>query len=353
MPQRVVENLNQALHATLSDDPAVMLLGEDILDPYGGAFKVVRGLSSHFADRVLTTPVSEEAVVGIAAGLSLFGHKPIVEIMFGDFMALAFDQILNFVSKSVAMYGRKVDLNLVIRCPVGGNRGYGPTHSQSPQKHFVGMPGLELYELSPFHENRALLRRLLNLGTPCIFFEDKALYGQQMFEKGVVNDLFSFDFVGPQNDFARVYSPDFETNHCAIVAPGGMSARCLEAARRLFISHEIETQIFVPSRLYPFDAALIHPQLASADAIFVVEEAVAGGTWGCEVAENLYRVLWERLKNPIVLIHSRASVIPAAPHLERQVLVQADDIYGAVVQAVGPRVASASNTDCAEVIDRT
>src|SRR3954469_19909806 len=154
----------------MAEDPRVWLLGQDVRDPYGGAFKISRGLSSRFPDRVLSTPISEGGAVGVAGGLALVGDRPIVEIMFGDFLALAFDPILNFLSKSVTMYGRDVPMNVIIRCPVGGNRGYGPTHSQSPQKHLIGIPHLELYETSPFHDNIPLIRHLLGRGVPCVLF---------------------------------------------------------------------------------------------------------------------------------------------------------------------------------------
>lgn len=117
--ERVVENLNAGLHALFAHDPDVFLIGEDIADPYGGAFKVSKGLSSRYPDRVFNTPISEGAIIGLAGGLALSGHKPIVEIMFGDFIALGFDQILNFATKSVSMYGQPVAMNMVVRCPVG------------------------------------------------------------------------------------------------------------------------------------------------------------------------------------------------------------------------------------------
>ncbi|MFC6903137.1 hypothetical protein ACFQGX_49085 [Nonomuraea dietziae] len=146
---RVAEQLNLALHELLKSDPSVHLLGEDLSDPYGGAFKITKGLSTAFGDRVRSTPLSESAIVGVGAGLALAGDKAIVEIMFADFVTLAFDQLVNFAAKSTTMYGRRVPMPLVVRCPSGGGRGYGPTHSQSPQKHLIGVPGLGVHELSP------------------------------------------------------------------------------------------------------------------------------------------------------------------------------------------------------------
>ena len=140
--EKVVDNLNRALHALFAEDPKVCLIGEDLLDPYGGAFKVAKGLSTAYPDRVHTTPLSENGFTGFAAGMALAGEKPIVEIMFGDFIAIAVDPIVNFAAKSVTMYGRRIDLTMLVRCPVGGQRAYGPTHSQAMQKYFVGTPNL-------------------------------------------------------------------------------------------------------------------------------------------------------------------------------------------------------------------
>lgn len=328
-PERVVESLNRGLHAVLAEDPRVYLLGEDLLDPYGGAFKASRGLSTAFPDRVLTTPLSEQGFVGVGAGLALAGDRPIVEIMFGDFIALAFDPILNFATKSVSMYGHRVPMHLVLRCPVGGNRAYGATHSQSLQKHFVGIPDLELYELTPFDDGAALLRRLLSLGRPAILFENKEMYGQNVLRHGQVDELFSSEVI--DDDWIRVSSSSF-TSPCPtlLVTPGGSFARTLAAARRLFLELELECEILVPSRLYPFAPEPIAERVVAAARVFTIEEGTAGGSWGEHVAHLLHQRLWSSLRGPVRTLTSKDSIIPSAPHLERQVLVQTDDIFNAV-----------------------
>ena len=126
----------------MTADERVILMGEDILDPYGGAFKVTRGLSSAFPDRVLAAPISEAGMVGAAAGMALRGLRPGVEIMFGDFLTLAADQLINHIAKFRWMYNDQVRVPLVVRTPMGGRRGYGPTHSQTLEKLFLGIPGL-------------------------------------------------------------------------------------------------------------------------------------------------------------------------------------------------------------------
>uniref|UniRef100_UPI000B30C1E2 alpha-ketoacid dehydrogenase subunit beta n=1 Tax=Peterkaempfera griseoplana TaxID=66896 RepID=UPI000B30C1E2 len=311
---RVAENLNAALHGALESTPDLYLLGEDVLDPYGGAFKVTRGLSTRFPERVLSTPISENAITGVAAGLALAGDSAVVEIMFGDFATLAFDQLVNFAAKSVSMYGSRVPMRMVVRCPVGGGRGYGPTHSQSLQKHFVGVPGLALYEVSPFRDNAEVFAEMLAREEPCVLFEDKVLYTRPMYE---VEPPFTLQDTGP----TAVVSLDAEPD-CVVIAGGGTAHRALEAMRSLLLEEEIVCTLLVPSRLYPVEI-----DLPSTRRVFVVEESTAGGTWGAEVAQVLHRRHWTRLAGPVTLIHSADAVIPTAPHLEREVLVSASTIH--------------------------
>ena len=143
----ILEILNASLHDVMTQDERVYIMGEDILDPYGGAFKVTKGLSTTFPERVITTPISEAGIVGVAAGMALRGLRPIVEIMFGDFFTLIADQLINHITKFKWMYNDQVNVPIVIRAPMGGRRGYGPTHSQSLEKLFLGIPALRV--LSP------------------------------------------------------------------------------------------------------------------------------------------------------------------------------------------------------------
>ena len=334
MNDRVITGLNRALHALFGRDERVYLLGEDVADPYGGAFKATKGLSARFPDRVLSTPISENAIAGMAGGLALCGDRPIVEVMFADFAGLCFDQIYNFASKSVSMYGRRLPMHMMIRCPVGGNRGYGPTHSQSPQKHFIGMPNLALWELSPLHDIDIMLDQIFARGEPGILFEDKTLYTRRVCRDGRISEMFSFDFLDEQANYARVYAGDHDEFDCVLIVPGGLAERAWDAAAALLVDEEISCQVIVPARLYPFDAAPLLPLLRQARLICVAEEGVAGGTWGSEVATRLYSRLWGELSRPVLLLSSAPAIIPAAPHLERRVLIQTETIYRAVREAL-------------------
>ncbi|MGH3133860.1 MAG: alpha-ketoacid dehydrogenase subunit beta, partial [Gaiellaceae bacterium] len=177
-PKRCVQALNEALHEIFAERDDVFLLGEDILDPYGGAFKVTQGLSDAYPDRVLTTPISEASLFGVAAGMALRGQRPILEIMFGDFIALGFDQIVNGIAKFREMYDDQVTVPLVVRTPMGGRRGYGPTHSQSLEKLLLGVPNVVVVAASECHDLRGLLVNAVDDERPVFFVENKLMYGR-------------------------------------------------------------------------------------------------------------------------------------------------------------------------------
>jgi pyruvate dehydrogenase E1 component beta subunit len=328
MTGRVADGLNRALRALLADHQQLVLLGEDIADPYGGAFGVTRGLSTAFPDRVISTPISEGGVVGLAGGLALCGDWVVVEVMFGDFITLCFDPIVNFISKSVSMYGRRNEMRVVVRCPVGGNRGYGPTHSQSLQKHFIGVPHLNLYELSPFHDPLTVFEAMFASGEPAIFFEDKILYTQPSRVDGAVGRPWQ---IGPAGaDWVRVGVGGDAPPDRVVVAPGGLSTRVLAAMQTALVEDELFCELLVPARLYPLDLDPVLPLLAAADRIVLAEDGVAGGGWCNEVARLLYERLWGVLRHPVRVVQPACAVIPAASHLERGLLVQDSTVYRAL-----------------------
>jgi pyruvate/2-oxoglutarate/acetoin dehydrogenase E1 component len=221
---------------------------------------------------------------------------------------------------------------LIVRCATGGGRGYGPTHSQSPQKHFIGVPGLSVYEASPFHDNGPLLREVLARAEPAVLFEDKLLYTRRLFDGGTVDDLFHYDFPAP--GVARAFVPGLPAPDCVVIATGGLAHRVLDAMRSVLVEEEIGCELLVPARLYPFDVDPLLPVLRGAGAICVAEESTAGGTWGAEVAHGIHHRLWGDLRRPVTLAHSRDGVIPTAPHLEEQVVIGEPEIRRAILEAV-------------------
>jgi len=332
--QRVADHLNTALLAALAADDRLYVLGQDITDPYGGAFKVTRGLSSRFPRQVIGTPISEAGLVGLANGLALAGNRVIVELMFADFVTLAFDQIVNFAAKSVSMYGRRVPLPVVVRCPTGGRRGYGPTHSQSLQKHFLGVPDLDVYEISPFHDCGDLLAGALTTGVPALLFEDKVLYTGFRRPPGTADDLFRYDLVGswPGTAVVRIDEPGTAPPDCVLITPGGVAERALTAMRELLLHHEISAELYVPARLDPMDIEPILPAAARAGQVVVVEDGTPGGGWAADVAHRLHTALWGQLRGPVRVLCAAESVVPGAAHLEREVLVQAGSISSTIAR---------------------
>jgi pyruvate/2-oxoglutarate/acetoin dehydrogenase E1 component len=325
---RVASDLNGALHDLFDSRSRLVMIGEDITDPYGGAFGISRGLSTKYPDRIIGTPISEAAITGMAGGMALLGDEVIVEIMFGDFITLAFDPIVNFITKSVTMYGQQLHMPVVIRCPSGGNRGYGPTHSQNMHKHFLGIPNLALHELSPLHPVKPVLQGILDRGMPAIFFEDKVLYGQPPCGSHPDDDIFEFS-VDRGWGQARFTS---EPADWAIIAPGGMVRRALGGMRAAVLEDEITSCLLTPTQLFPLDVSPVLPTLAEARQILVVDDGAAGGGWPVLVADTVHRALWNGLRAPVRVLQPACAVIPAAKHLEQQLLVQESTIRTVLAQ---------------------
>ncbi len=324
--ENVLENINTALLNLIKNDQKVVLIGEDIADPYGGSFKVSKGISELAPDRVLAMPISEESFTDMAAGMAIMGYRPIVDLMFSDFTALIFDPLLNFASKFVSMYGQRHGLQMIVRCANGGYRGYGATHSQSMQKYFLGIPNLSVYEMTPFHDNELVLKRMFAEKNPCIYFEEKILYSCKMYKSGLINDMFCNSFKGYSDNWAVVSSESGIDADVAVICHGGLTNACLAAAERLLLDDEIETKLFIPSKLYPCDLTEILDELVSIGRLLIVEESTGGATWGNEILGQLCSKFNGKLPLTVRLLSSGASIIPASIAYEQKVLVSEDDI---------------------------
>jgi len=311
--------INQALRALLESDPRVVLIGEDIRSPYGGAFKATKGLSVDFDDRVLNTPISEAAIVGIANGLALRGRKPVAEIMFGDFLTLCFDQLLNHAAKFEDMYDGQVSLPLLVRTPMGGGRGYGPTHSQSLEKHFCGIPGLDVVMLNGRTRVGAAYATLAAAGRPTLVIENKLLYavrGDAPLPDGLA--LMETDEPLPTSVLQPAEPPDI-----TIVAFGRMSQIAEEAAQRLYEDEEIVTELIFPLRVSPLDPGPIARSLRRTGRLAVVEEGTAGFDLAGEVIAALATGWREPAPFQVRRIACRPGAIPSARPLEELMMPNA------------------------------
>lgn len=327
-----LESLRQALHTILADDPKAIVLGEDILDPYGGAFKVTQGLSTCFPERVFTTPISEAAIVGLSVGLALRGYHPIAEIMFGDFLALAADQLINHAAKYPAMYNGQVTMPLVVRTPMGGGRGYGPTHSQSLERLFFGIPHLKLVAASHVHDAGALLRLAVADPEPVIFVENKLLYPQPLLLAGQPGVLWRDerpDASGYATALLHNAPPDRPPD-VTIVAYGGMS-RLLAPLLAELAAEEIRVTACLPGCISPLDMAPIAACAAASGRVLVVEESQAAFGWGAEVAAQIHALVGGKLAAPVQRLGAAPAVIPATRTLEEQVLPSVASIQAAVL----------------------
>lgn len=177
MARLYIAEIRNALKDALKEDDKVILIGEDIQDPFGGCFKVTRGLSTEFPGRVINTPISEAAITGVATGLALRGYKPVVEIMFYDFMALTMDQILNHMMKFKQLWG--IDLNITIRTAIG-NPSYGATHCQNLDYLFKNV--IDIVHPTLDDDVYASLKNAIRADRPVLFVEESGLYSQKLNE---------------------------------------------------------------------------------------------------------------------------------------------------------------------------
>jgi pyruvate/2-oxoglutarate/acetoin dehydrogenase E1 component len=327
--------MGDALRAALEDDERVILLGEDVADPYGGAFKVTRGLSTDFPERVRSTPISEGAIAGISAGLALAGYRPIAEIMFGDFLTLCFDQIVNHIAKYEAMYNGQATCPVIIRTPSGGGRGYGPTHSQSLEKHFLGVPHLRVVASSLVHDPAAVLRVLLSQDSPVLHIEHKLLYPLHLMlpAGGRVEGDIAEEHLSPDG-LPTVAIRPVPREDCSftVLAYGYQAELARRVLSRLAVEEEIFGELVVPSQISPLDWEPIDASVRATRNLLVVEEGAEGWTWGAEIAARISARFFGELRRPVATAASDATVIPSSKTLEAEILMTEERIEHAIRQ---------------------
>lgn len=263
--------LNAALRNLLGNSEDVLLLGEDLHEPYGGAFKVTAGLSTEFPGRVISTPISEAGITGAGIGLAMAGRRPIVEIMFADFLTLCMDQIYNHAVKFQGMFA-DCDVPLVIRAPCGGRRGYGPTHSQSPENFLVSIPGLTVVFGSHRHNvGQLLTNAVTRWPNPVVFLEHKLLYAE-------AQDPSDYQTVLPnESDLGADLFPTLRRGDAqadvTLVGFGGMLPFIERAAERLGREEELSVEIVAPSLLAPIPRHTLVGLLLERQRIAVIEES--------------------------------------------------------------------------------
>lgn len=326
-----LDSLRRGLHDAMADDPRVYMFGEDIADPYGGAFKVSKGLGAAYPDRVRSTPISEAAITGIATGMALRGMRPVVEIMFGDFLTLCADQVINHAAKFRGMFADQVTVPMVLRTPMGGGRGYGATHSQSIEKIFFGTPGINIVAPSHLHDPGALLKKsILETDDPVLFIEHKLLYPTELLDGA--SDV-AIETADDGDGWPTVLARNYRTGEpdVTIIAYGGVTRHIVPLMRDLAFE-EINILAVFPARITPLPVETIVSAAAETGRVIVAEEGTAGFNWGSEIAATLNERLFGKLHRPVRRVSSAADIIGASAISEEAVLIDDADLEDAIME---------------------
>lgn len=293
-----------AIEQEMERDPSVVFLGEDVAAA-GGVFKVTPGLLERFGPtRVRDTPISEQAIVGMAMGAAMTGLRPIVEVMFSDFLAVCWDIVANQVAKTRYMTDGQVSLPLVVRTANGFGMRFGAQHSQSLENWAMAVPGLKVVAPSNPADMKALLAAAIRDPDPVVVFEHKALYP-------VKGDVPDGELVGTLGQASVLR----DGRDATLVALGAMVPRALEAADRL-AADGIHLTVIDLRTLVPLDTATILAAVARTGWLFTAEENPRLCGWGAEVASIVAEEGIDSLDGPIVRITTPHIPLPAAAALE-------------------------------------
>ncbi|MBI2131348.1 MAG: alpha-ketoacid dehydrogenase subunit beta [Candidatus Tectomicrobia bacterium] len=320
-----VEALNEALHEEMERDKKVFVIGEDVELAY--VFGVTKGLAARFGkDRVRDTPISELGIVGAGVGAAMAGYRPVIEIMFMDFIMLAMDPLINQAAKLRYMLGGQLSVPMVVRTPGGGGVQYGPTHSQCLEAWFMQVPGIKVAVPSDPADGKGLLKTAIRDDNPVLFVEHKMLYKQ----KGPVPEgehLVPFGRAAIKRPGADV----------TLVGVGYQVVNCLRAAEAL-AGEGIDAEVIDPRTLAPLDTAAMAESVRKTGRCVVVEEGHLRSGAGAEIAAAIQQEAFDYLDAPIGRVAALEAPIPFEPRLEEFVLPSPDKIVKAVKQTLGAAV---------------
>jgi len=317
------EAINQALREEMERDEDVFVFGEDVA-LYEGSFKVTRGLLEQFGERrVIDTPISEAAIVGMATGAAMAGLRPVPELMTVNFAFVAMDQILNHLAVMRYMFGGQVKLPVTIRMPGGGGHQLGSQHSHSLEAIFTHMPGLIVVYPSSPADAKALLKAAIRDDNPVIFLEHEGMYNRT----GEVPE----DVEPTELGRAAVVRPG---SAVSVIGYGGMTSVCLEAAERL-AADGIKTEVIDLRTLRPWDKETVTDSVAKTHRAVIVEEGPPVCGIGAEVACNICEIVFDELDAPVERVSGADVPLPYARELEQSCIPHADDVIRAVKKTLG------------------
>ena len=318
----VRESLNEALHEELRRDDRVLLYGEDVAE-YGGLYKITQGLYEEFGEeRVFDSPLSETAIAGSAVGAALVGARPIVEIMYADFLPIVGDHLINYAAKMYFNYGDETSVPMVVRSMYGAGDGHGLHHGQSPEGWFTNVPGLKIVMPATPWDYKGLLKAAVRDDDPVLFLENKIAYD----DTGPVPDG---EYTVPlcDSDIKR-HGAD-----ATVVAIGPMVTEALSAAERLS-DRGVEVEIVDPRTVAPLDMEPILESVRKTNVLVVAHEAPVFGGFGSEVAAQVIDDAFFYLDAPVKRVGAPSTPIPFAENLEESYLPRAEEIETAVIEAI-------------------
>ena len=312
------EAIREAITEEMDSDKKVFLIGEDI-GVYQGAFKVYKGLLDKYGSgRVINTPISEAAIIGAAIGAALTGYRPIAEIMFIDFAALAMDQIANQAAKIHFMSGGSINVPLVIRTQGGVGKGLSAQHSQSLESWFYHIPGLKVAMPSTAYDAKGLLKTAVRDNGPVIFIEHKMIYPI----KGPVPEK-QYTIPFGKADIKR------KGKDITILAYGNMLLKSLESAEELG-REGVNCEVIDPRTLVPLDIDAIIDSVKKTGRLVIISEACRRGSVASDISARVTEKVFEYLKAPVKIVAGLNTPIAYNFALEQASIPQKADILEAV-----------------------
>jgi len=318
-----LEAIRESMQQMMRKNPDVYLIGEDVAE-YGGAFGVSVGMLEEFGkDRVRNSPISEDALVGVATGSAVTGMRPIVEIMFSDFITIAMDEIANQAAKIRYMFGGKATVPMVLRTAGGGGTGAAGQHSQSLEALVAHIPGLKVVMPSSPYDAKGLLVSAIEDDNPVIFIEHKLLYKNKKYIEHVPQEIYRIPLGA--GDLKR------EGSDVTVVATSFMVKKALEAAQELSVEHSIECEIIDPRTIRPLDIDMILESVKKTGRLVCIEEACGFGGFMGEVAAQIAEKGFDWLDAPIKRISGKNCPVPYSLVLENEMIPSHDRIKAGIL----------------------
>ena len=320
--RRFIDGLNETLKQEMENDPSIIVLGEDVA--VGGPFGVTAGLVDSFGDkRVINTPISEDSIMGMAIGAAIAGKRPIIEIMFIDFLTLAMNQLVNHAAKLRYMSGGQLSVPIVIRVQQGAGGGWGAQHSQSLESWFQHVPGLKMVAASSAADAETLLAASIRDDDPVLFLEHRGLYF-------CTDEPLPLETVSGMQA-ARVIRPG---NDITIISYSKLVWDAMEAATQLE-KQGVSAEIIDLRSLVPLDMATIIGSVKRTSRALIAHEAVLSGGLGAEIAARIQEDAFDWLDAPVARVGAPFAPVPASPVLEAAFVPNANSIVEKVLQVLG------------------